>query len=329
MDEDRTALNSDQKPLISCLMVSRGEVFPARLAILCYQLQTYPNRELIIVSAQPESPLSDYVDALGDATIRYIESPPLTLGDLRNTSAAEAGGSFLCIWDDDDLYHRERLARQYESLCASGAAAHFLSRLLFWWPDRRLLAVTGERPWENSMLVRRDALPAYPSKSQGEDTELVEKLTRNHAICTSDHPDLYCYIVHGRNTCTDSHFEYLRDGTTWTFSDYDREMARIAIQYPVRWYQDALETSSESDPSGLIEPEVYSDRHFGPENLWIDGARFENCDFEGTTFSYAGGAVPAFDRCTMKDVRFDFASSAANTVELLRLLTRLGVIQSI
>ena len=57
-----------ERPLISCLMVSRGDVFPAQLAIHCYRKQTYPNRELVIVSANGLQAMQDqrqYVNASG------------------------------------------------------------------------------------------------------------------------------------------------------------------------------------------------------------------------------------------------------------------------
>jgi hypothetical protein len=104
-----SAAANEAYPFVSCLMVSRGNDFPAQLAIQCYRNQTYMNRELVIVCAQPNSPLSRYVATLGDPTIRYIESPPLPLGQLRNVAVDAARGSLVCTWDDDDLCHSRRL----------------------------------------------------------------------------------------------------------------------------------------------------------------------------------------------------------------------------
>jgi glycosyltransferase involved in cell wall biosynthesis len=115
-------MNVDATPLVSCLMVSRGDAFPARFAIDCYRTQTYPNRELVIVCDRPNSELSSLVSALGDPSIKYTETPRMVLGDLRNASVAAASGAVLCQWDDDDLFHPHRLSCQVKALFNSGAA---------------------------------------------------------------------------------------------------------------------------------------------------------------------------------------------------------------
>ena len=58
----RTVRTADL-PLISCLMVSRGTLFPAQHAIQCFRLQTYPNRELVIVCDAPDSELQAHCAA--------------------------------------------------------------------------------------------------------------------------------------------------------------------------------------------------------------------------------------------------------------------------
>src|SRR5688572_27292639 len=139
-------------PLISCLMLTRGRLVPTRFSIDCYRRQTWPNRELVVVCDDPDSELPWYIATLGDPTIRYVLTDPDVIGALRNVTVDASQGTFLSVWDDDDLYHPERLEFQYAALTANRAAAHFLSRWLIWWPARRQFVLSKRRYWEGSML---------------------------------------------------------------------------------------------------------------------------------------------------------------------------------
>jgi Glycosyl transferase family 2 len=225
-------------------MVTRGGVYPAAFAIGCFQRQSYANRELVIVCDQPDSPLKAWLDAQALPGIRYIEVPPTPLGTLRNASVAAARGTLLAQWDDDDLYHPDRLTMQQEALGEEGAAASFLHRWLLWWPARRWLAISGKRVWEGSMLARREGLPSYPALARGEDTEMVRLLHTDHAIRLTDQPATYCYIVHGHNSCDSAHMETLFAAASMRFEDagYDGELARLDSVMPVVAYARWLNT---------------------------------------------------------------------------------------
>lgn len=312
-------------------MVSRGNLFPAQMAISCYRRQTYSNRELVIVSANPNSMLPDYLLALNDPSIRYIQVPPMPLGGLRNASVAAAQGEFLSTWDDDDLYGRERVERQVQACLQSNAAAHFLNRVLLWWPDRRLLGISAQRPWENTMMVRREALPPYPSLPLREDTYVVQELQSRFQITTSDDPELYCYVVHSSNTCDDAHFEHLFEQAEWVHPDYDEELVRLTGKYPIRSYADQMIAASFSDGGEVLSqigrPPLIPccDAHFGQDDLQVDGFAFQNCTFEGTRFLYLGGAFPLFENCNLVNTNIRFLGSASNTVNWIRYLKNLGM----
>ena len=239
-------------PLISCLMVSRGCLFPARFAIGCYQRQTWPHRELLIVCGVPGNQLADYVAALGDPTIRFVSTDPASLGELRNVSVDAARGSLLCQWDDDDLYHAQRLEFQHEQLAASAAAAHFLRRLVVWWPAQRRLAISKRRVWEGSMLVRREALGRYLPIGRREDTRAVGDLRQHRdRIALTDEPLAYCYIIHGSNTSGPGHVARLFATASETVAaeEYEDRLKELAGVWPMHAYQDALHSSEQSEVS--------------------------------------------------------------------------------
>jgi glycosyltransferase involved in cell wall biosynthesis len=223
-------------------MVTRGHLFPTQFAIECYQRQTWPNRELVIVCDDPDSELPGFVAALDDPTIRYVMAAPAALGTLRNISVASARGTLLCQWDDDDLYHPERLEFQHAQLVASGVAAHFLSRWLMWWPEERRLAISSRRIWEGSMLARRTAVGSYPATNRREDTlALAELRQRGNRVAHSDQPFMYCYIVHGGNGSGPRHLAKLFAKASETFGpeEYADRLEQFASLFPLHAYHDA------------------------------------------------------------------------------------------
>lgn len=229
-------------PLISCLMVTRGALFPARFAIHCFLAQTYAPRELVILSDTPSPELIDHIATLADARIRLIRTAAASLGDLRNRSVAPASGPLVAQWDDDDLYAPDRLTVQYDTLRQSGAAAILLQRWTMWWPRRYRLALSEPRGWEGTILGWKDRLASYPPLSRGEDSAMIAAmLASGLSIGMIDRPDLYCYIIHGRNTFDTAHFNGLFAAASqrFEFADYERAMA-ARPQFPFADYAAAL-----------------------------------------------------------------------------------------
>lgn len=194
-------------PLVSCVMVSRGATRTAAIAIECYRRQSYANRELVIVSATRDSQVQQLVADIADPTIHYHKVEDRTLGELRNVSVARAAGEFICHWDDDDIYHPDRLALQMAAIAATGARACCLSRLLLWWPERELLRVSYERAWEGSLLADRSVVPIFPALAREEDRYVVDRIGKLHEVVRIDFPLGYCYVVHDRNVNDAAHFE--------------------------------------------------------------------------------------------------------------------------
>ncbi|TVV75135.1 glycosyltransferase family 2 protein [Sphingomonas solaris] len=220
---------------ISCIMASRGAAFPARLAIECYRRQSWADRELIVVSADRNAAVAGLVAALGDPSIRFIAAPPDTpVGPLRNLGIAAATGELIAVWDDDDLCHPERLAWQHEAMAARDAVACMIGRVLLWWPERRRLAAGAWRTWENSLLARRDAMPAYSARPRGSDTEVVDTLRALGPPALVERLDAYLYVVHGGNLWGADHFEMLfANAAELAPADYDAAIAALGRHMPL------------------------------------------------------------------------------------------------
>jgi glycosyltransferase involved in cell wall biosynthesis len=215
--------------LVSCLMVTLAsderEGF-VRQAIAAYRAQTYRGRELVIVldqgPAEAKASIRDHVAALGGDDIRIIEPPgPLTLGALRNISWREARGAIVCQWDDDDLYHPERLDRQLAALRESGGQSVCLQEVMQFFPATRRLRLTNWRASPQAakpatLMCLKSAPVRYPETgpeaSLGEDLVVhtqLRSLGGFHALAGAPH--LYVYVSHGQNTCSEAHHRMIAD----------------------------------------------------------------------------------------------------------------------
>jgi glycosyltransferase involved in cell wall biosynthesis len=209
-------------PLVSCLAVTQpGRERMLERAIGDFSRQTYAHRELTLLHDGDDAwhevcemlAANARIDFEAAIFVHRVAAGK-TLGELRNESVRLARGHLVCQWDDDDRSHPERLQRQIETLIAANASACYLEQQL------HLFADTGEwlvedwsrQPYprnlvQGSGLVRRDAMPTYPSQSRGEDTALLHALVQaNEPIArVRGEPWLYCYSFHGDNTFDRAH----------------------------------------------------------------------------------------------------------------------------
>jgi hypothetical protein len=232
-----------RRPLVSCLMVTRGRSFPARFAVDCFRRQSWPERELVLVCDAPGTPVEAYCRTLGDARIRVVvpDGPAASLGDLRNLSLRAARGDYVCQWDDDDLYHPQRLELGMLLLQSMRADAMFLSRWMLWSPQARRIGVSGAREWEGSMLARRACVPPYPALARGEDTAVLHAMLGRGRVALLDAPWLYTYVQTGANTWTGTHFEAIWAAASLVEPPqrYDAALAALGAHGPYADYAQA------------------------------------------------------------------------------------------
>lgn len=206
-------------------MLSRDRLGLAERSMDCYRRQTYPRRELVVVSqgdAGYRAALTRYITeaAIPDARVLAAD-PGLRLGALRNISLDNARGELVCVWDDDDCSHPDRLRQQVKRLCEGRFDAVFLSSYLHLtvpdrvlrWLDHRNVPDPPEHPLlPGTVLMRRELGVRYPETGRhehyGEDWQLMLHL-RTHARVdiAGDLGLLYLYTFHGRNTFSRTHHD--------------------------------------------------------------------------------------------------------------------------
>jgi len=241
-------------PTVSCLMVTHDRLTLAKRAIRCYASQTYPSRELVIVSdGEPRirKGLERFVSDLGieDARFVYPNQAGMTLGQLRNIAMDAGAGEILCQWDDDDCYHPERVHVQVEHMLKNnGRACCLTDHLQFLDEDRALMWVDwslGGKSGKDQLLpgtimMFKDGRFRYPESGpfaqRGEDSMLLYEIYQTVGIVAAkDVGYLYLYTYHGRNTFDREH-HYRMGIFSRSVSELEREQAVIRsamAHYPV------------------------------------------------------------------------------------------------
>ena len=191
------------QPLVSCIMptADRRAFVPA--AIEHFLRQDYPHKELLIVE-DGDSTVADLVPA--DQRVRLIRAPTRTsVGAKRNLACAQASGTLIVHWDDDDWHADHRLSYQVGALLAADAELCGLTRLLFldtrsgrsWryvYPDRAGRWLGGSTLCYRRTLWTRSPFPAI---NVGEDMRFVAQ-ARTQPLVLSDET-FHVGIIHGRN----------------------------------------------------------------------------------------------------------------------------------
>ncbi len=246
------AVSKNTVPTISCLTVTLNRLVLLKEAIHYYCQQTYPNRELIIVTdgtPRYRAAIEDYLHSLGRNDIRlvYVTETGKTLGALRNISLDSAKGDIVCQWDDDDLNHPQRLERQFEHMHAAAAdASCFTDQLQFffqarslYWSDWRTGDTQGiERLIPGTLMAHRDTRIRYPETEEyaaaGEDSVLLEEIAATRTVAPfQDAGFLNVYSYHGKNVFPELHHRRIaiQTGRSLDFLRNQESVLRDALRH--------------------------------------------------------------------------------------------------
>jgi glycosyltransferase involved in cell wall biosynthesis len=200
------------QPLVSCLCVTKNEIEIVKRAIDCYQAQSYPNKELIILKQGADPAMEKFILELGDSSIVFRTLPPhpiLTLGELRNFSVELSKGDYFCSWDDDDWQHVNRLEIQLNGTLKNFHPSSALTNLLVFDQTTEQAYFSPIGIWEGTIMCKRELFEKgirYPTATKGEDTAFMHLLLNGSRIFPVVSSTLYLYIYHGKNTWSLDHF---------------------------------------------------------------------------------------------------------------------------
>jgi len=207
---------ADRKLLVSVVLTTRDRPGLLQVALACYQHQTYPYRELIVVDDGEAFPAD--ADAIAGAGGRLLCVPPGTpLGTKLNHGVALSQGALCHKMDDDDWYAPLFLETMVSTLLSTQAVVcrptlAFLMPFLFFdvarWEVRR--SIDENIPGASFLFAREDwEQRGFRALPQDEDVWfLLDQVRAGVTTLPVNAPETFLAVRHGGHP---------RDrGHTWT-----------------------------------------------------------------------------------------------------------------
>jgi glycosyltransferase involved in cell wall biosynthesis len=192
-------------PLISCLMPTcdRREFIPQALA--CWQAQTYPNKELVIVDNGID-PIRDMVDGLPHVSYWHVGTEKLSTGEMRNRACSMATGTIFAHWDDDDYSHPKRLLEQHRLMISMSVSLVGYNAMYFIDQEQRQAWLYSNPEFYalgTSLMYTKDYWRAgrFPDLDVAEDSAFIERAQHRRAMSVRAADDRLIARIHSRNTC--------------------------------------------------------------------------------------------------------------------------------
>lgn len=180
--------------LVSCLTASRPQRYgQLQRSILDFLGQTYRDRELVVVvdaANDYASAVQAFVDQLmlpeDGPPVHVLARPARSQLECLTYAAVHASGRLLCLWDDDNLNHPDRLTEQLAVQQRFRTACTVLSEGMYYFPkDRQLFVVNvdqpsrpvGVRTLPSTLMAYREFFPVLEPAARGKVAEYLINAT--------------------------------------------------------------------------------------------------------------------------------------------------------
>jgi hypothetical protein len=171
--------------------IKRGDSSMPWKAIQCFENQTWPDRELLIINHGTVFYCGD-----GIRNVPIHKTDDLHCGGMRNLAFVLASGDWLMTWDDDDIYSPERMAVQASAI-KKDSIIMLKNRIV-------VDVLSGQRGIRSSsgggmssMLYPKNTPHRFLNLKNGSDV-LFADCFENRFVIDND-PSLYIRTWHGEN----------------------------------------------------------------------------------------------------------------------------------
>lgn len=107
-------------PRVSAIITTFNRKHLLERAIESVLRQTFRDFELLVLDNASTDGTDTAVSVFGDARVRYLAHPPMTIGAARNFGVQQAAGEYVAFLDDDDEWLPGKLGRQVAAFERSG-----------------------------------------------------------------------------------------------------------------------------------------------------------------------------------------------------------------
>jgi glycosyltransferase involved in cell wall biosynthesis len=196
-----TKSTPEEFPLVSAIMLAGRTALPDIItAIACFQAQTYPYKELVIVNNAKSQFDAAALNIQAQRNVALVDTPyPFFAGMARNFGISTANGRILAQFDPDYWYAPNRLESQIAMLASEEAAVVVLASTL------QYSYVSGRASYQQNdrnailgtMVFIRPQNLDYPNIDKQEELGLLQKFQDSGAkIVAMPAPELACKMCY-------------------------------------------------------------------------------------------------------------------------------------
>ncbi len=186
-------------PLISAIMIIKDDVSLSKLefVIRCFESQTYPHKELVIVNNAKSQDAASKVEIKSRKDVFIVDTPiHLTAGHARNYGIQHANGPIIAQFDYDCYHHPKRLESQLSTMINNNAKISVLSKCYKLYNQQITHMTNNANAILNTMMFIRPKSIDYPETNKGEELVMLEKLLiSGYHIISLDDISLVCKIL--------------------------------------------------------------------------------------------------------------------------------------
>jgi glycosyltransferase involved in cell wall biosynthesis len=195
---------TEEYPLVSAIMLAgRTSHDNVREAIECFQAQTYPYKELVIVNNAKNQLEASAFNISAQKDVFVIDTPQhLTAGMARNYGISAANGRILAQFDPDFWFDPDRISVQVAAMGKNNTQISMLTKTLnhSFITGRSSYSTNPQKTILNTMVFIRPKDADYPNIDKNEEFGLLNKLNNdNYKIVSVDNPNLACKLQYSDN----------------------------------------------------------------------------------------------------------------------------------
>jgi len=160
----------ENKPLVSCIIPTHNRSTKLVKAIESVLSQTYTELEILVVDDQSIDNTKAVVEEMiqNDKRISYFRNPNKGANNARNFGIQQAKGNYIGFLDDDDVWMKSKLEKQFKVMSALG-------------PEFGVVYCTFARKKTNGRILRQ-----HPSRfSSIKNGNILDRLLKRNFITTS------------------------------------------------------------------------------------------------------------------------------------------------
>ncbi len=163
---------------ISIIMCVKNSMPYLMASIKSFQMQTYKNKELIIVYSKSEDKSKNYLDSLKDKNIKVFNHNASIYSCL-NYGVAKSNGDIIGILHSDDIFFNEFILKKLSLLFKNKNTNIVFGNILY---SEKNNILNVKRIWDNIKIDKKFELPPHTSTFIKKDIYKKNKYNTNYKI---------------------------------------------------------------------------------------------------------------------------------------------------